>query len=767
MSNTTQTKYGIISINDFLEKSVLVDYVYDQLTQSSWEVNSLSASYHLSVGLKGTLFDISDDVSDNYNVTFFVNGSSYFQSDCILNGNCNISKNLYVNGNLNVGGNTVFDNVLTVKDMNITNNLNVLNDSSFNNNVFIEGNLDVSSNLNVRDDVLLYSKLNVSGNTSLDSNLYVNKNVLVNSNLSINGVADISNSLIVKGPVLFNSSLTVIDKSFFKNDVVIDTNLSSSTLYTSNIATIRNLSVLNNTSLNTLYVNNKSTFNDNIISLKNTSLNELYVTNNASFNDGFYIKQTAVINNLSVQNNTQLNTLGVTGNTTLLSTNVNSLLNVSQLRVNGATTLNTLNVNGDILANNPIECRKILMRASGNIKIGRPDSTLNVIDNAYIGTLYADHIKCNDMTADATSQEVTQVGNTTFGIYNKFSESTNTWIYSQFFLGQFNGTIYETVLIITNTYGSFSHGLSAFNPAYTGVSYFDLSANSQYTGIIYNGPVDIGRELPNTFNLRGNGSIEYDGSMNIGKTTTTDFNLNGIGIINYDGTMNIGKTTTTDFNLNGTGVINYDGTMNIGKNTLSEFNLNASGIMKYDGIINVGSTTETYLDICANSLTTGIIYNGPVDITSSIFNIVSDSLTIAASGMIDYRGLINMNGPIYIEHDGETTLDVIGNTKIDGNILLGGNITSYSDIRIKDNIHNLSSCLSKIDHISGYSFTRKDLPDKDKIYIGLIAQEVEEYFPDLVSETKNIKSINYQSMVAVLLECVKELKREINELKIK
>jgi hypothetical protein len=615
----------------------------------------------------------------------------------------------------------------------------------------------------VRDDVLLYTKLNVSGNTSLYSNLYVNNNVLVNSNLSINGVADISNSLVVKGPVLFNSSLTVIDKSFFKNNVVIDTNLSSPTLYTSEIATIHNLSIVDNASINTLYVNNKSTFNDNIISLKNTSLNELYVTNNAIFNDGFNIKQTAVINNLSVQNNTNLNVLNVTGNTALSGANVSSLLNTSHLHVNGDTTLNTVNISGTVLATQNVECRTKLYIGAAGRNDTLYNSKLDVNTIAFIDTLYANTIKCDNMTANTSTKVLVSNNLTSLSVYNTTEFQTGKPIYSSCVLGEVSSTI------LTNqfTYGVFSHGLSTYNPSYLLASTFDLSANSASTGITYNGPVDIGRELPNTFNLRANGVIEYDGSMNIGETTTTDFNLNGIGVINYDGTMNIGNITTTNFNLNGIGVINYDGSMNIGTNSLSEFNLNASGIMKYDGIINVGSTTETYLDICANSLTTGIIYNGPVDITSSIFNIVSESLTIAASGTIDYSGLINMNGPIYIEYDGDTTLDVIGNTKIDGNILLGGNITSYSDIRIKDNIHKLTSCLSKIDYISGYSFTRKDLPDKDKIYIGLIAQEVEEYFPDLVSETKNIKSINYQSMVAVLLECVKELKREINELKIK
>ena len=41
--------------------------------------------------------------------------------------------------------------------------------------------------------------------------------------------------------------------------------------------------------------------------------------------------------------------------------------------------------------------------------------------------------------------------------------------------------------------------------------------------------------------------------------------------------------------------------------------------------------------------------------------------------------------------------------------------------------------------------------------MGLIAQEVEEVFPELVTEKDNIKSINYQSFTAILLECIKEL----------
>jgi hypothetical protein len=750
MGDDPQTNFGVISIDEFLENSTLVKYVYDQVTLSEWQVNSLSASFHLSVGLKGTsVQSYDDDVSDNRDVVFFVNGSSYFQ------GNCKINDNLVITKNLNVNGITVFDNDLTVKNMMITNNLNVSNDVFLNSNMSVKGIVDITSKLIVNDDALFYSNMDICGNTSIGSKLYVNDNVLLDSNVSINGITDISNSLIVKGPVSFNSSLSVIDKSFFRDDVIIYTNLSIPTLYVSDRAIIHNLSVIDNASINTLNVNKNTSLNS--LFSNNTSTNTLYVDSNASFNDGFYIKETAVINNLSVPNITKLNTLNVSGTTTLINANVNNLLNVHYLNVSESTTLNTLNISGAVLALNKLSFRdKVYIGGKDLENSTIPEATLDVNKVAYISTLYSDKIICNDIKANLTSKEIVFLGITKMSILNNvdISNGITRQIYAQYIFGE----EISTILSNTFTYGIFSHGISVFDPTYTDYSYFDLSANSQSVGIKYNGPINIGEIFPNTFNLKASGLIQYDGSMNIGQTTLTDFNLNGVGVINYDGSMNIGQTTTTEFNLKGNGVINYDGSMNIGQNTLSEFNLNASGIMKYDGIINIGSNTETYLDISANSMNGGINYNGPVNINSNDLNIVG-------SGMISYNGIIDMNGPIYIDHDGDTSLDVIGNTKITGNLLLGGNITSYSDIRIKDNICNLSSCLSKIQNISGYSFTRKDLPDKEKIYIGLLAQEVEEYFPHLVTETNDIKSINYQSMVAVLLECVKELKGEINELK--
>jgi hypothetical protein len=160
------------------------------------------------------------------------------------------------------------------------------------------------------------------------------------------------------------------------------------------------------------------------------------------------------------------------------------------------------------------------------------------------------------------------------------------------------------------------------------------------------------------------------------------------------------------------------------------FNCFAQGTFIY-GLTNYENRDSTF-DLSANNASTGITYNGPINVGQ---NRILNEFNVNATS-------IHFGG---------------GDMLLDNNLLIGGNITSTSDKRLKENITPLKDCLTKIKHISGYSFTRNDLEDKNKKYLGLLAQEVEEVFPDLVTETNNTKSINYQSFVAVLLECIKEL----------
>jgi hypothetical protein len=101
-----------------------------------------------------------------------------------------------------------------------------------------------------------------------------------------------------------------------------------------------------------------------------------------------------------------------------------------------------------------------------------------------------------------------------------------------------------------------------------------------------------------------------------------------------------------------------------------------------------------------------------------------------------------------------------------GNLVATGNVTAYSDARLKDNIKPISNALTKLDKISGNTYTRNDLEDTEKKYAGVIAQEVEAVLPEAVVEVQDgTKAVDYNATIALLIEAVKELKAEVNELK--
>lgn len=126
------------------------------------------------------------------------------------------------------------------------------------------------------------------------------------------------------------------------------------------------------------------------------------------------------------------------------------------------------------------------------------------------------------------------------------------------------------------------------------------------------------------------------------------------------------------------------------------------------------------------------------------------------------------SGYNYVGKSGSTntfTVNKAGDIYSAGNILAVGNVTAGSDERIKTNIRPLENSLSKVLNITGFKFDRTDNELKDQI--GFIAQNLEKEFPELVttSDLTGMKSVNYQNMTAVLVECIKTLKQEIEDLK--
>ena len=89
--------------------------------------------------------------------------------------------------------------------------------------------------------------------------------------------------------------------------------------------------------------------------------------------------------------------------------------------------------------------------------------------------------------------------------------------------------------------------------------------------------------------------------------------------------------------------------------------------------------------------------------------------------------------------------------------------TSTSDERVKTNIRPITNALDITEQLSGVRFNWKenDLPS-----LGLIAQEVEKVLPEVVNtDSEDMKSINYSSLVSLLVEAIKEQQIQINQLK--
>ena len=101
-----------------------------------------------------------------------------------------------------------------------------------------------------------------------------------------------------------------------------------------------------------------------------------------------------------------------------------------------------------------------------------------------------------------------------------------------------------------------------------------------------------------------------------------------------------------------------------------------------------------------------------------------------------------------------------------GNFTAPGNVTAYSDQRLKDNLSVISDPIDKIKQIRGLTYTRKDLRDGDKLHTGVIAQEVEKVLPEVIETDKDgYKTVAYGNMVGLLIEAIKDQQKQIDELK--
>jgi len=111
---------------------------------------------------------------------------------------------------------------------------------------------------------------------------------------------------------------------------------------------------------------------------------------------------------------------------------------------------------------------------------------------------------------------------------------------------------------------------------------------------------------------------------------------------------------------------------------------------------------------------------------------------------------------------GLTNLSNNGNN-VTGNFTATGNVTAYSDERVKANIQKIDNALDKVNQLNGYTFDRTDVDMPRQT--GVIAQEIQKVLPEAVVESEDGQStVAYGNLVGLLIEAVNELTNKVKAL---
>ena len=126
------------------------------------------------------------------------------------------------------------------------------------------------------------------------------------------------------------------------------------------------------------------------------------------------------------------------------------------------------------------------------------------------------------------------------------------------------------------------------------------------------------------------------------------------------------------------------------------------------------------------------------------------------------------NTGIYSPTPGQINVSAIANQIVNvstSGVLVTGTVTSddfnsTSDVKLKTNIETVENALDTTNQLRGVKF---DWKSGGATSYGVIAQELEQVLPDLVTDG-DTKTVNYNGIIGVLIEAVKELSAKVEEL---
>jgi hypothetical protein len=291
-----------------------------------------------------------------------------------------------------------------------------------------------------------------------------------------------------------------------------------------------------------------------------------------------------------------------------------------------------------------------------------------------------------------------------------------------------------------------------------GASFYDSTQYFHNQSVTFSGATAIGKVATVRIPVSGNPGSQYVGGENIvSNIIGITF---GVRITKGDGTVvaTVTGTRSASTGTNGTATLaTYNGTtlatgltLENTTYTLTPFitNINMQAFSTAPG--QVDSLVATLYTPDFNGAVSVTVPVGKTEIVAGGLQIIRDNENYVK---IDRAG----SDPILqVFGEGTFTKDVTANTT--------------SDIRLKENIVKIPNAIDKVLKISGNTFKWKEgfenVHSKKGMDVGIIAQEIEDVIPNVVVTRENgYKGVQYEKLVALLIEAIKELKTEIDDLK--
>ena len=313
----------------------------------------------------------------------------------------------------------------------------------------------------------------------------------------------------------------------------------------------------------------------------------------------------------------------------------------------------------------------------------------------------------------------------------------------------------------------------------------------------FDGPVTFNKELKINDAVIMNNTLKVNDSVEI--TDGTQSNSKDTGAFILDGGAGIEKNVYIGGNLNITGVVTctnvlqsnskdtgsiiFEGGVGIEKNVYIGGLLNVTGVSTF--VANSYFQADVRLEdndtlYFGNSDDLGVRHDGS---NSIIFDQGAGDLYLQGSSAIRLTSLnatesyavFNENSSVQLFFDNSQKFATTNTgISISGEIVATGDITAFaSDERLKTNIKPLENALDKVMQLNGFTYNFNEIGGElgfntEVTYVGVSAQQVQAVLPEAVKPApvnEEYITVQYEKIVPLLIEAIKELKAEVDELK--